>query len=428
MRTNYKNKTLFNKWTLLVLFMGCWGWVHAGESVCYVSETGTGNGASWSSSTDLSTALADFSCTEIWVKSGTYYPTDDNDRTIRFEISRTLQLYGGFAGDETALGQRVAGLNPSTLSGNIGDPSSHEDNSEQVLYIDGSSVNGNITASTVIDGFTITHGYGVDNNINGSGLYCNGLGTGNECSPVLNNINFIENTAKNGGAFYSDGDFGGISNPVVLNSTFANNTADVSGGAFYSQASNGTSSPVFENVTFYANYSGNSGAVMSSRSFSGNSSPLFSHVTFYENYSHQNGGLFAIVTSNERPSYFTVRNSIIWANSARIDFQLVFSDDVKGEFTDSVIDAGCSPGDDVEYSCINIINEDPMMSQLSNNGGFTLTALPGLMGSAVDALLVQACPNYDQRGVLRPQGQACDIGAVEMRNSDDVIFKNNFEG
>ena len=59
-------------------------------------------------------------------------------------------------------------------------------------------------------------------------------------------------------------------------------------------------------------------------------------------------------------------------------------------------------------------NADPQLGPLQNNGGETDTlALPA--GSpAVDAGTNVGCPPTDQRGVARPQGSACDIGAFEL--------------
>jgi len=56
---------------------------------------------------------------------------------------------------------------------------------------------------------------------------------------------------------------------------------------------------------------------------------------------------------------------------------------------------------------------DPMLTPLGAYGGPTLTMalLPG--SPAVDAANPAFCPPADQRGVPRPQGAGCDIGAVE---------------
>ncbi len=64
---------------------------------------------------------------------------------------------------------------------------------------------------------------------------------------------------------------------------------------------------------------------------------------------------------------------------------------------------------------------DPLLGELRDNGGPTLThaLLPG--SPAIDAgnpappgTVGTACPATAQRGVARPQGPRCDIGAFEL--------------
>jgi hypothetical protein len=57
-------------------------------------------------------------------------------------------------------------------------------------------------------------------------------------------------------------------------------------------------------------------------------------------------------------------------------------------------------------------NHNPLLGPLAYNGGPTETQalLPG--SPAIDAGATQGCPQYDQRGVARPDG-ACDIGAYQ---------------
>jgi hypothetical protein len=57
---------------------------------------------------------------------------------------------------------------------------------------------------------------------------------------------------------------------------------------------------------------------------------------------------------------------------------------------------------------------DPLLGPLADNGGPTETEalLPG--SPAIDAGAADGCPQYDQRGVARPQGAGCDIGAFEL--------------
>lgn len=74
---------------------------------------------------------------------------------------------------------------------------------------------------------------------------------------------------------------------------------------------------------------------------------------------------------------------------------------------------------DSENSCqftdtSDLINTDPKFGPLQNNGGNTLTyaLLPG--SPAIDHGGNTGCPATDQRGVARPKGAACDIGAYEF--------------
>jgi len=79
--------------------------------------------------------------------------------------------------------------------------------------------------------------------------------------------------------------------------------------------------------------------------------------------------------------------------------------------------AGCTIAGDTTG---NIIGQDPLLGALTNNGGATQThsLLPG--SPAIDAGNPaapgnggNACEASDQRGVARPQGTRCDIGAYE---------------
>jgi CSLREA domain-containing protein len=56
---------------------------------------------------------------------------------------------------------------------------------------------------------------------------------------------------------------------------------------------------------------------------------------------------------------------------------------------------------------------NPLLGPLADNGGPTDTQalLPG--SPAIDAGAADGCPQYDQRGVPRPHGAGCDIGAYE---------------
>lgn len=71
----------------------------------------------------------------------------------------------------------------------------------------------------------------------------------------------------------------------------------------------------------------------------------------------------------------------------------------------------------------NVIGRDALLGPLADNGGPTKTRLPAPRSPAVDAGDRLACTGppvngRDQRGVRRPPGRSCDIGAVELRPRD----------
>jgi uncharacterized repeat protein (TIGR01451 family) len=58
--------------------------------------------------------------------------------------------------------------------------------------------------------------------------------------------------------------------------------------------------------------------------------------------------------------------------------------------------------------------EDPLLEALADNGGETWTHALGAGSPAIDAIPREICSeDEDQRGVSRPQGLGCDVGAYE---------------
>jgi len=64
----------------------------------------------------------------------------------------------------------------------------------------------------------------------------------------------------------------------------------------------------------------------------------------------------------------------------------------------------------------DLTNTDPMLAGLADNGGPTETQALRPGSPAIDhgGTSANGCPATDQRGVPRPQGAACDIGAFEL--------------
>ncbi len=174
----------------------------------YVSASGgsDGNGGtSWSDAfATLQAALvaAGADECEIWVAGGTYTPTSTDDRTERFIVPDGVHLYGGFAGTEMLLSERVLGATPSVLSGEIGDPTETLDNSCRIV---------DVGDHTVIDGFTIRDANQEDDAV----CYDPSIGTV--------------------GAGLAALDTNGVTQATVRHCLFENNVADSQGGAIYSE-------------------------------------------------------------------------------------------------------------------------------------------------------------------------------------------------
>ena len=73
-----------------------------------------------------------------------------------------------------------------------------------------------------------------------------------------------------------------------------------------------------------------------------------------------------------------------------------------------VQDDSCSP------AASDLVVEDAGIGGLADNGGPTQTHALLAGSPAIDAADETACPSTDQRGVTRPQGPGCDVGAFEL--------------
>jgi len=64
----------------------------------------------------------------------------------------------------------------------------------------------------------------------------------------------------------------------------------------------------------------------------------------------------------------------------------------------------------------DLVNTDPRLLPLGDNGGNTLTMGLEPASPAIDSANLQTCSTTDQRDVSRPQGSQCDRGAFELEN------------
>jgi len=253
--------------------------VQASASVYRVIPNGTDSGdcgATWENACSLTHALSlSMTGDQIWVSSGTYKPTSNNDRTIRFSLKSGVALYGGFAGTETDLTQRDAIANVTVLSGDIGITGDNSDNSYHV--VDSSQTD----ASTILDGFTIEGG-----NANGSYPYSRGGGVFNyKGNPQFANLIITKNSAIDlGGGVYNF-----ESAPSFSNISFLNNSSENRGGGIYNYTGNVT----MNHISFNENYALNLGGGMNC--FDSQTSLTDSVFTNNVAESGDGGGLYSLV-------------------------------------------------------------------------------------------------------------------------------------
>ncbi len=277
---------------------------------------------------DLEAAAADPN-DEIWVRAGTYLPTQVNPATPAVSASKSFRLpvgasiYGGFDGTESDRGQRVfhtvdgraLPLNQSILSGDTN------------AAIAGGEVYHVVTGANdvILDGFTITQG-----NANGSAFPHNrGAGFMSAAgSPRIENCLFIWNHAsKYGGALYCL-----VASPTVVNcvfgqsSTSAFNSAIERGGAVYCESG---SSPKFIDCSFFGNRTGASpdpqadNTTATSQRFGGavfnnGGAPEFSNCLFQSNafYGYGNGGAISNAATDANGHTPRIENCIFYGNRA----------------------------------------------------------------------------------------------------------------
>ncbi|MDO4561826.1 MAG: Ig-like domain-containing protein, partial [bacterium] len=350
---------------------------------------------------------------EFWVASGDYKPTTDADRAKSFTLSKGVKLYGGFAGNETALASRDIKANTTYLSGEIGG-SGNTDNSHHVVY-----ASGNMGAETRLDGFTITGGgYDEDNAdgaVYGGGMYNVGASPTVENCVFEDNYLYVYSTAAHGGIAYGGAMCNVGANPTVKNCTFKNNTAFGGITAYGGGMCNLSSSPVIVNCTFKNNEvndgrrnNGCGGGIYNKD----NSSPVVVNCTFEGNSaSSYGGGMYN--AANTSP---VVANCIFWDNSANQSGREVYN---AGSLTitnsvvggDSIYHGGGS------VNKTNVTSADPVLGNLAGNGGPVPTIQISAGGGAYRAGLAPGERTFNGKAFIIPAADARGV-AFDTTSAD----------
>jgi len=307
-----------------------------------------------------------------------------------------------------------------------------------------------LTDSTVSNNATTTAGGGISTvSYYGNLTLTNSTVSGNS---VFGSYTF------GGGGIYNRGNLTLTNSTVSGNSIYASYVVYGGGGGIYNNGNLTLTNSTVSDNSVYGQFGvgggiqhNNGEATLTNSTVSNNSVGGYSHFcggginawgssptnltltnsTVSGNTSSSGGGICFRATAN---SYLTLTNSTVSGNIATegsgggirsrsltlantIVADNVVDDNVVDNCSDSVESLGYNLTDDTSCALAeptDLVVADAMLGPLQDNGGPTEThaLLPG--SPAIDAGSVDCPPPAtDQRGVARPQGTDCDIGAVE---------------
>ncbi len=208
--------------------------------------------------------------------------------------------------------------------------------------------------------------------------------------------------ANNNSSTYGGGLYNDTSSLTMSDTTFNNNTALVGAGMYNYQ-----SSPAIDDTTFSGNQASDQGGGMLN---STHSYPVLYNMTFSGNQALPGAGGAILDQNFSNPS---IHDSIFWGDSSEV---------IDDGTSEGSISLSIMQGGDTCAFCSQIINRDPKLGPLQNNGGQTQTMSLGVGSAAIDADTDPGCisgslssVHEDERGVQRPQGPNCDLGAYEVQ-------------
>lgn len=343
--------------------------------------------------------------------------------------------------------------------------------SGELLVTDSVDIQGPGAANLIVSGNTSSRVFNLDNDsalidvtISGLSIFSGSAAQGagildNGENLTLDGVVLSSNAATSeGGGLWAGGT---AMNLTIRNSRFSGNTSDGSAGGMFVGDTGGPL--LIETTTFSGNLAGmNGGAAV----FSSPDGPVtFDRSTVSGNFTTlQGGGLYvggggvgafvfrsstlsgnnatdgAGAYFNAPPDGASFEHSTIAANAATgtggglyaVDTTIVLDQTIAGDntaATDNDLGNDANGSYDVRYSLIespgaatlndgggNVLNQDPQLGPLQNNGGPTETHLPANTSPAVNAgdPAFTPPPTTDQRSLPRVSDGRIDIGSVEI--------------
>ncbi len=212
-----------------------------------------------------------------------------------------------------------------------------------------------------------------------------------------------------GGIAMTHGFFDGAVLLTLQNSTISGNQASTDGGGIFSVNQDmGSNVLTLTNSTISGNKANNQGGGLyfDSNESSTNLMTLI-NATVVSNSasigSNITAGSYIYADGTVRLKNTIIAHGLIGENCSILENGKIISEghNVDGQNTCNLTATG------------DMTNTNPLLGPLQDNGGTALThaLLPG--SPAIDAGDDTGCPATDQRGMIRPQGEHCDIGAYE---------------
>jgi CSLREA domain-containing protein len=224
-------------------------------------------------------------------------------------------------------------------------------------------------------------------------------------------LTITDSTVSTNTAGQSGGGINSSGTLTITGSTIKGNTA-LNGGGIGSGSATGDAALTMTNSTI----SGNTGTSVGGGLSNGEGTATLTNVTI-------NGNTAGIEAN--------VRNFGPPAGNTEITFKNTIVANPQGGGTNCGTNADgllTSAGHNLssDASCgftqtADIQNQNPLLGNLTNNGGPTETHELQAGSLAIDAADTASAPSEDQRGIPRPQGVAADIGAFEVKQAPIVV-------